>query len=67
MSVPQSEIFVKQKAEESAKIQREIQNLNKICQEYFATKTPKGVGDASQDAPMIKAVREKAKKKNLIF
>jgi von Willebrand factor type A domain len=67
MSVPQREAFVKEKAEDRAKIQGEIQSLSKKRQEYIATNTPKEVSDASLDAAMIKAVKEKAKQKNLNF
>ena len=67
MSVSQRETYVKMKAEERSKIQSEIQTLNKKRQEYIATNTPKEVGEASLDAAMIKAVREKAKEKDLSF
>jgi len=67
MSVPQRQQYVKQKADERAKIQSEIQSLSKKRQEYIATNTPKEEGDASLDAAMIKAVREKAKQKDLNF
>lgn len=67
MSVPQRQEYVKEKAEERAKIQSEIQSLNKKRQEYIAANSPKDEGDASLDAAMIKAVREKAKQKSLSF
>jgi len=67
MSVPQRETYVKQKAEERAKIQSEIQSLNKKRQEYIAANTPKEESDTMLDAAMIKAVKEKAKQKNLNF
>ena len=67
MSVPQRQLYVKQKADERSKIQSEIQSLNKKRQEYIATNTPKDEVDGSLDAAMIKAVREKAKQKDLNF
>ena len=67
MSVPQREMYVKEKSEERAKIQSEIQSLNKKRQEYIASNTPKEVSDSSLDAAMIKAVKEKAIQKNLNF
>jgi von Willebrand factor type A domain len=67
MSVPQRETYVKQKAEERAKIQSEIQSLNKKRQEYIAANTPREESDTMLDAAMIKAVKEKAKQKNLNF
>ncbi len=67
MSVPQRETYVKQKAEERAKIQSEIQSLNKKRQEYIAANTPKEESETMLDAAMIKAVKEKAKQKNLNF
>jgi chemotaxis methyl-accepting protein methylase len=67
MSVPQRQEYVKEKAEERAKIQSEIQSLNKKRQEYIATNTPKEEANTMLDAAMIKAVRERAKEKNLNF
>jgi len=67
MSVPQRETYVKQKAEERAKIQSEIQTLNKKRQEYIVANTPREESETMLDAAMIKAVKEKAKQKNLNF
>jgi hypothetical protein len=67
MSAPQRQAYVKQKADERKKIQDEIQSLNKKRQEYITANTPKTESDAMLDAAMIKAVREKAKTKNLSF
>jgi von Willebrand factor type A domain len=67
MSVPQRETYVKQKAEERARIQSEIQTLNKKRQEYIVANMPKEESDTMLDAAMIKAVKEKAKQKNLNF
>jgi hypothetical protein len=67
MTVTQRQVYVKQKADERKKIQDEIQSLSKKRQEYIVTHTPKEVTDSMLDAAMIKAVREKAKTKNLSF
>ena len=67
MSVPQRQTYVKQKADERRKIQEELQVLNKKRHEYIAANTPKEVSDTMLDAAMIKAVKEKAKEKNLSF
>lgn len=67
MSVPQRQAFVKEKSDERAKIQGEIQSLNKKRQEYLVANTPKEVSDIMLDAAMIKAIKEKAKDKNLNF
>jgi hypothetical protein len=67
MTVTQRQAYVKQKADERKKIQDEIQSLSKKRQEYIVTNTPKEVTDNMLDAAMIKAVREKAKTKNLSF
>jgi von Willebrand factor type A domain len=67
MSVPQRQEYVKEKAEERAKIQSEIQVLSKKRQEYIATNTPKEEAGTMLDAAMIKAIKEKAKEKNLNF
>ncbi len=67
MSVPQRQAFVKEKADERSKIQNEIQSLNKKRQEFLTANTPKDAGDTMLDAVMIKAIKEKAKEKNLIY
>ncbi|MBX2915166.1 MAG: VWA domain-containing protein [Cyclobacteriaceae bacterium] len=67
MTVTQRQAYVKQKADERKKIQDEIQSLSKKRQEYIVTNTPKEITDNTLDAAMIKAVREKAKTKNLSF
>ena len=51
------------KAAERQKIQREIQNLNKLRQEYISKNTPNKKSDAMLDAAMIKAVKAQAKAK----
>jgi len=67
MTTAQRQAYVKEKATERKKIQDEIQALNKKRQEYIMANTPKAESDNMLDAVMIKAVREKAKTKNLSF
>ncbi len=67
MNVSQRQVYVKEKAEERAYIQNEIQSLNKKRQEYLVANTPKEVSDTMLDAAMIKAIKEKAKGKDLNF
>jgi len=67
MSVPQRQQYVKEKAEERAAIQSEIQSLNKKRQEYIHSHTPKEESDTSLDAAMIKAIKEMAAQKSLHF
>lgn len=66
MSEAQRKDYVKQKAGERKRIQDEIQELNKKRQAYIAAQ-PKSNDDTLLDAAMIKAVREKAKGKNLVW
>ena len=56
--------YVKQKSAERARIQKEIQQLNEKRRVYIEQKTA-GQNDAMLDAAMIKAIKEKAKGKNL--
>jgi hypothetical protein len=67
MSVPQRQAYILEKSKERAKIQEEIQALNKKRQEYIVANTPKEAADNMLDAAMIKAVKEQAKTKNLSF
>jgi hypothetical protein len=67
MSVPQRKAYVDQKAKERAAIQKEIQDLNSKRQEYINTHTSQADKDAMLDGAMIKAIREKAKAKNLTW
>jgi hypothetical protein len=66
MNVTQRQAYVKQKADERKKVQDEIQALNKKRSEYIAANTSKEEVN-SLDASMMKAVKEKAKQKNLSF
>lgn len=66
MSVEQRKVYVKQKSDERAKIQAEIQSLNKQRLDYIAKNTPKA--DAtSLDGAMLKAIKTKGHSKNLIW
>lgn len=67
MSVEQRKSYVRQKASERKKIQQEIQELNKKRQEYIATHSQQENDDTMLDAAMIKAIREKAKEKNMFW
>lgn len=67
MSTVERQGYIKQKSEARAKIQQEIQSLNKKRQEYIVANTPKDEADSMLDAAMIKAIKEKAKEKDLIF
>jgi hypothetical protein len=67
MSVEQRKSYVTQKASERKKIQQEIQELNKKRQEYIATHSQQENDDTMLDAAMIKAIREKAKEKNMFW
>lgn len=67
LSAEQRKDYVNKKAIERKKIQDEIQELNKKRQAYIATNTPKNSEDDMLDAAMIKAIREKAKEKELVW
>lgn len=67
MSVAQRKAYVDQKSKERAAVQKEIQDLNQKRQEYINTHTSQADKDAMLDGAMIKAIREKAKAKNLIW
>lgn len=67
MSVAQRQAYVKEKANERKKIQDEIQALNKKRMEYVTANTPKENAETMLDGAMIKAIRDKAKTKNLSF
>jgi hypothetical protein len=67
MTIEQRKAYVKAKAEERQKIQNEIQSLNQKRQEYIATNTPKESQNATLDAALLKAIKEQAKTKNLVW
>ncbi len=65
MTVEQRKVYVKQKSEERARIQAEIQSLNKSRQAYITKNTPKESSDKMLDASMLRAIKEKGNSKNL--
>lgn len=65
MSVNQRKVYIKEKSEERAKIQAEIQSLNKQRLEYISRNTPQSVKDKMLDASMMKAIKEQGRAKNL--
>lgn len=67
MSPAQRKDYVDQKAGERKRIQTEIQELNKKRQAYIASHTPQEQVDKMLDGAMIKAIREKAKTKDLVW
>ncbi len=66
MTAEQRKAYVKGKSEERAKIQAEIQNVNKQRQEYIVKNTPKEQ-ENMLDAAMINSIKSKAKTKNLTW
>lgn len=56
--------YVKKQSEERAKIQKEIQELNKKRTKYIAEKKKETSGEETLDSAMIKAIKKQAKKKN---
>lgn len=66
MSTEQRKDYVNQKAAERRKIQNEIQELNKSRQAYIASHQQVNE-DTMLDGAMIKAIREKAKLKDLVW
>jgi hypothetical protein len=67
MSAEQRKAYVKQKADARKKIQEEIQSLNKQRQQYISNNTPKENKNSTLDGAMIKAIKERAKEKNLVW
>lgn len=66
MTEAQRKAYVKQKADERAKIQVEIQTLNKQRLDYIAKNTPKSE-EAMLDGAMLKAIKAKGQAKNLVW
>ena len=66
MSVEQRKVYVKGKSDERAKIQSEIQQVNKQRVEYISKNTPKEQ-EGMLDAAMINSIKSKAKTKNLTW
>lgn len=67
MNVDQRKKFVKGKADERAKIQSEIQTVNKQRQDYIVKNTPKEQSENMLDAALINSIKTKAKAKNLTW
>lgn len=67
MSIEERKGYVAEKANERKIIQNEIQALSKKRQEYIATHSQQEGEETMLDAAMIKAIREKAKSKNLVW
>jgi hypothetical protein len=67
MNAEQRKVYVKTKAAEREKIQKEIMTLNKQRMDYIAKQTPAKDKDKMLDAAMLKAVKQQAKVKNLSF
>lgn len=66
MTIDQRKAYVKAKSEERAKIQQEIQTVNKQRQDYIVKNTPKEQ-ENMLDAAMINSIKSKAKTKNLTW
>lgn len=67
MNAQQRTAYIKQKATERSKIQSEIQSLNQKRQAYIASHTTQQQKDAMLDAAMIKAIKDQAQSKELIW
>jgi von Willebrand factor type A domain len=65
MSIDQRKAYVKQKAADRQKIQTEIQSLSRKRQEFITSNTPKDEQGTSLDGTLIKAIKERAKSKNI--
>lgn len=65
MSVEQRKTYVKQKASERERIQKEIQVLSEKRRVFLAEKSAASSQESMLDASMIKAIKDKAKAKEL--
>lgn len=65
MSVEQRKSYVKQKTAERERIQKEIQVLSEKRKVFLAEKSAASAEESMLDASMIKAIKEKAKTKEL--
>jgi hypothetical protein len=65
MSIDQRKKFVKEKSEERAKIQTEIQSLSEKRKQYIAQQSTIQSEETMLDAVMLRAIKEKGKTKNL--
>ncbi len=59
--------YIDEKADQRAKIQKEIKELDKKRQQYVAEKQKESGDDAMLDKVMIKAIKEQAVSKNFVF
>jgi hypothetical protein len=67
MNAEQRKQYVNQKAGDRKKIQGEIQALNAKRKDYIETNTQPADQDKMLDGALIKAVKDRAKVKNLSF
>lgn len=67
MSASERKAYVAQKAEERKTVQNEILELNKKRQQYLAANMPAEDEGSMLDVTMIKAIREQAKDKGLVW
>ncbi|MDQ2655996.1 MAG: VWA domain-containing protein [Bacteroidota bacterium] len=67
MSLDQRKAYIKQKSEERAKIQGQIQSLNEKRLDYIANNTPEGEKERMLDASMMKAIKEQGMRKSLAW
>jgi len=65
MTVEQRKAYVKQKSDERAKIQTEIQSLHKLRQDFIEKQSKQSGQEKMLDASMMKAIKEKGTAKNL--
>jgi hypothetical protein len=65
MSVEQRKAYVKQKSAERERIQKEIQVLSEKRKVFLADKSAASASESSLDGSMIKAIKDKAKTKEL--
>ncbi|NOT76285.1 MAG: VWA domain-containing protein [Cyclobacteriaceae bacterium] len=67
MNAQQRKDYVAKKSAERKKIQEEIQSLNVKRQEYIAANTPKESMESTLDGALIKAIKVRAKTKNMVW
>jgi hypothetical protein len=66
MTIEQRKDYVNRKSAERSQVQKEIQILNEKRKQYIAAQ-PESKSEGTLDASMIKAIKEKAKGKNLTW
>ncbi len=67
MSLDQRKAYIKQKSEERANIQADIQAINEKRLDYIADNTPEGDKERMLDASMMKAIKEQGIRKSLTW